>query len=234
LLLVPLHDDNPTARFALLTAALVAANALVFLFQSTLDDEAGMLFVLGFGMIPAVLFGDAELAPGIATAGGWSSVVTSMFLHGGIMHVAGNMLYLWTFGNNVEDAMGRVRFAAFYLATGFAAALSQALVDPASEIPMIGASGAVSGVLAAYLLLHPHAFVYSFAFFRLAWLPAYVVLGFWIVVQIANGLIADPGEGGVAWWAHIGGFVAGLVLLPFFRRRGVLLFAGRNRSGPWG
>jgi len=158
-LLVPLHDDNPTTRFAVLTAALVAANALVFLYQMTLDDRDGTLFVLGYGMIPAVLFGEAELAPGIATAGGWSSVVTSMFLHGGIMHVAGNMLYLWTFGNNVEDAMGRVRFAAFYLATGFAAALSQALVDPASEIPMIGASGAVSGVLAAYLLLQPHAFV---------------------------------------------------------------------------
>ena len=99
---------------------------------------------------------------------------------------------------------------------------------------MIGASGAVSGVLAAYLLLHPHASVYSFVFYRLAWVPAYFVLGFWIVVQLANGLLADAAAGGVAWWAHIGGFAAGLILLPIFKRRDVTLFAGRNRSGPWG
>ena len=234
MLLVPLHDDNPTRRFALLTAASVAINAAVFLYQLTLDERAGMFFVLGYGMIPAVLGGTGELPPYIDTPGPWLTVVSSMFLHGSLMHVAGNMLYLWTFGNNVEDSMGRVRFALFYLACGFAAALSQALVDFHSEIPMIGASGAVSGVLAAYLLLHPHAKVYSFAFFRLAWLPAYFVLGFWIVVQLANGLMEDADAGGVAWWAHIGGFAAGLVLLPFFKRRDVPLFAGRTRTGPWG
>ena len=234
MLLVPLHDDNPTRRFAALTAASVAINAAVFLYQLTLDERAGMSFVLGYGMIPAVLGGTAELPPHIDTLDPWLTVVSSMFLHGSLMHVAGNMLYLWTFGNNVEDSMGRARFALFYLACGFAAALSQALVDFRSEIPMIGASGAVSGVLAAYLLLHPHAKVYSFAFFRFAWLPAWTVLGFWIVVQLANGLMEDADAGGVAWWAHIGGFAAGLVLLPFFKRRDVPMFAGRTRMGPWG
>jgi membrane associated rhomboid family serine protease len=234
LLLVPLHDDNPTRRFAALTAASVAINAAVFLYQLTLDERAGMFFVLGYGMIPAVLGGTAELPPYIDTIDPWLTVVSSMFLHGSVMHMAGNMLYLWTFGNNVEDSMGRVRFALFYLACGFAAAFSQALVDFHSEIPMIGASGAVSGVLAGYLLLHPHAKVYSFAFFRLAWLPAWTVLGFWIVVQLANGLMEDADAGGVAWWAHIGGFAAGLVLLPFFKRRDVPMFAGRTRTGPWG
>lgn len=234
MLLVPLHDDNPTRRFAVLTAALVAVNALVFFYQLLLDERAGEAFVLGYGMIPAVLGGTAELTADIPTLDPWMTVVSSMFLHGSLMHMAGNMLYLWTFGNNVEDSMGRARFALFYLACGFAAALSQALVDFESQIPMIGASGAVSGVLAAYLLLHPHANVYSFAFFRFAWLRAYFVLGFWIVVQLANGLLADADAGGVAWWAHIGGFVAGLVLLPVFKRRDVPLFAGRNRTGPWG
>ncbi len=234
MLLVPLHDDNPTRRFAALTAAIVAMNAAVFFYQATLDENAGNAFVLGYGMIPAVLDGTAELPADIPTLAPWMTVVTSMFLHGGFMHVAGNMLYLWTFGNNVEDAMGRGRFALFYLACGFAAAFSQAFVDLSSEMPMIGASGAVSGVLAGYLLLHPHASVYSFAFYRFGWLPAYFVLGFWIVVQLANGLLADADAGGVAWWAHIGGFAAGLVLLPIFKRRDVPLFAGRNRSGPWG
>ena len=234
MLLVPLHDDNPTRRFALLTAAIVAANAAVFFYQASLDESAGIAFVLGYGMIPAVLDGTAELPEGIPTLAPWMTVISSMFLHGGFMHVAGNMLYLWTFGNNVEDSMGRGRFALFYLACGFAAAFSQAFVDFSSETPMIGASGAVSGVLAAYLLLHPHASVYSFAFYRLGWLPAYFVLGFWVVVQLANGFLADAEAGGVAWWAHIGGFAAGLVLLPIFKRRDVKLFSGRNRSGPWG
>jgi membrane associated rhomboid family serine protease len=234
MLLLPLHDDNPTRRFAFLTAALVAANVAVYIAQALMLEAAGTKFVLGYGMIPSVLFGTAELARDIETPGAFATLFTSMFLHGGFMHVAGNMLYLWTFGNNVEDAMGRVRFALFYAGCGLAAALSQAAVDPASEIPMIGASGAVSGVLGAYLLLHPHASVYSFVFFRLAWVPAYLVLGFWIVVQIANGMMADPAEGGVAWWAHIGGFAAGLVLAPLMKRRDVPLFAGRSRSGPWG
>jgi membrane associated rhomboid family serine protease len=233
-LLVPLKDDNPTRRFAVLTVAFVAANLAVYAYQFSLPPRASEMFVFRLGMIPAALIGGAELPAAFDPIPPWATLVTSMFLHGSVMHVAGNMLYLWTFGNNIEDAMGRLRFLAFYALCGLAAAFAQALVDPGSEIPMIGASGAVSGVLGAYLMLHPHAHVWSFAFFRFAWLPAWSVLGFWIVVQLANAWMAGPGAGGVAWWAHIGGFAAGMALIPLFKRRAVPLFAGRRRSGPWG
>jgi membrane associated rhomboid family serine protease len=233
-LLVPLKDDNPTRRFAALTAGFVTVNLAVFAYQATLSARAGEAFVLRLGMIPAVLFGTAELSPALDPVPAWATLFSSMFLHGSVMHVAGNMLYLWTFGNNIEDSMGRARYVAFYALCGLAAAFSQAFVDPGSQTPMIGASGAVSGVLGAYLVLHPHAKVWSFAFFRVAWLPAWSVLGFWIVVQLANAWLAGPDAGGVAWWAHIGGFAAGMALIPIFKRRDVALFEGRTRSGPWG
>jgi membrane associated rhomboid family serine protease len=150
---------------------------------------------------------------------------TSMFLHGGLFHIGGNMLYLWIFGNNVEDTLGHGRFLVFYLLSGVAAALAQTVINPGSRVPMIGASGAVSGVLGAYLLLFPYARVLTlitFGFFiRIVPIPAMLVLGFWIVVQAMNGLITfgTPDRGGVAWFAHIGGFVAGLGLLLVFRPR---------------
>jgi membrane associated rhomboid family serine protease len=152
-----------------------------------------------------------------------------MFLHGGWMHLIGNMLYLWIFGNNVEDAMGHVRFVIFYLLCGVAAVFAQALPDATSTIPMIGASGAISGVLGAYLLLYPRAHVLVAIplgfYMRTMYLPAMVVLGFWFVLQLINSALADPGQGGVAFGAHIGGFVAGMVLLPLFKHRNVRLFA---------
>jgi membrane associated rhomboid family serine protease len=154
------------------------------------------------------------------------TLFTSMFVHGGLFHVAGNMLYLWIFGNNVEDAMGRARFVLFYLLSGLGAAFSQVLAGPNSTIPMVGASGAVSGVLGAYLLLYPHARVLTLIilgwFWRVVEIPALVVLGFWIVVQVVNGLWTFSFQGGgVAWFAHIGGFAAGMLLLPFFKQRTV-------------
>lgn len=234
MILVPLKDDNPTRSFAVLTAIFVAINAAVFVHQATLAPAASEEFILRFGMIPAVLTGEAYIDEALAPPPAWTTVFSAMFLHGSLMHVAGNMLYLWTFGNNIEDSMGRFRFVVFYALCGLAAAFAQGAVDPSSTTPMIGASGAVSGVLGAYLLLHPHAQVWSFAFFRFAWLPAWAVLGFWIVVQFANAFLADPEQGGVAWWAHIGGFLAGMALIPIFKRRGVKLFEGRTRSGPWG
>lgn len=234
MLLVPLKDDNPTRKFAVVCAGLVAVNLAIYAYQFSLPPRAGQLFAFRLGMIPAVLLGDAELPAALDPVPAWATLFSSMFLHGSVMHVAGNMLYLWTFGNNVEDAMGRARYLVFYALCGLAAAFAQALVDPASEVPMIGASGAVSGVLGAYLMLHPRAHVWSFAFFRFAWLPAWGVLGFWIVVQIANAWLAGPDAGGVAWWAHIGGFAAGMALTPLIKRRHVPLFAGRTRSGPWG
>jgi membrane associated rhomboid family serine protease len=149
-----------------------------------------------------------------------------MFLHGGLFHIAGNMLYLWIFGNNVEDTLGHFRFLGFYLLAGVGAAVAQVVMSPESRIPMVGASGAISGVLGAYLFLFPHATVLTlitFGFFiRFVHIPAVIVLGFWIVVQVLNGLISVgrvSDEGGVAWFAHIGGFVAGIVLLFLFRPR---------------
>ncbi|MBI3452671.1 MAG: rhomboid family intramembrane serine protease [Rhodospirillales bacterium] len=232
--MIPLRDDNPTRRMPAATIALIAANLLVFAYQLTLSEEAGTRFALGLGMIPAVLFGNADLPPSLALVPAWFSVFTSMFLHGGLLHVAGNMLYLWVFGNNIEDAMGSGRFVAFYALCGVAAALTQGAISPTSEIPMIGASGAISGVLGAYLVLHPRAQVQTFVFIRLFWLPAMYVLGWWAVVQFANASLADPEDGGVAWFAHIGGFVAGLGLIVLFKRPEIGLWGGRTPSGPWG
>ena len=156
------------------------------------------------------------------------TVITSMFLHGSWMHLIGNMLYLWIFGNNVEDAMGHLRFVFFYLLSGSAAVLAQGLAAPASTIPMIGASGAISGVLGAYLLLYPHARVLVLIplgfYTRTMHLPAMLVLGFWFLLQLLSTALADPNQPGVAFGAHAGGFVAGMLLIPFFKRRGVRLF----------
>ncbi|MFQ5828224.1 MAG: rhomboid family intramembrane serine protease [Candidatus Methylomirabilia bacterium] len=228
--MLPLKDDIPTKFFPLVTVGLIAANILAFLYQLSLqatDDphalRAAQVFVLEFGVIPCRLTGScaapADFPHPVLT------IFTSMFLHGGLFHVFGNMLYLWIFGNNVEDTLGRGRFVAFYLLSGVAAALAQTAVGPSSHTPMVGASGAVSGVLAAYLVLYPRARILTlimFGFFiRLVRVPALVVLGFWIIVQTLNGVITfgSGDEGGVAWFAHIGGFVAGLGLLAVLRPR---------------
>ncbi|MFA7096292.1 MAG: rhomboid family intramembrane serine protease [Gammaproteobacteria bacterium] len=225
---IPLRDDTPTTRYPIVTVSLIVASSLAFLWTVSLPPHAQQAVIIGLGLIPARLLGGAELPADLALASPPMTVLSSMFLHGGWMHLIGNMLYLWIFGNNVEDAMGHVRFIVFYLLCGLAAALSQALPEPDSTIPMIGASGAVSGVLGAYLLLHPHARVLVLIpigfILRLIELPAMVVLGLWFGLQLISELFAAEGAG-VAFRAHIGGFVAGMILIPFFRRRGVRLFA---------
>jgi membrane associated rhomboid family serine protease len=229
---LPLSDDNPTRRAPIVTWAIIAGCVAVFLWQTSLGPRAGQAIVYALGMIPAVLFGSARLPPELRLVPAPLSVLTSMFLHGGWMHLLGNMLYLWIFGNNVEDSMGRGRFVVFYLLCGTAAALVQGLAAPGSEIPMIGASGAIGGVLGAYLMLHPRAnvrmlFILLF-FIRVISVPAAVVLGLWFVMQFISGATtptADDG-GGVAFWAHVGGFLTGAVLVPFFKRREVRLFEG--------
>jgi membrane associated rhomboid family serine protease len=237
---IPISDDNPAFRPPIVTVAIIAICVLVYLHDLTLSGREQEIRVLGFGMIPAVLFGSSELAPGIPTLNPWLTVFTSMFMHGGFMHLAGNMVYLWVFGNNIEDTMGHARFIVFYLLCGIAAAMSQALVDPDSVIPMVGASGAISGVLGAYLVLHPHARVKVLFFYGLVTtfeLPASAVLGWWIVVQVINLLMSDPSQGGVAWYAHIGGFLAGMALIFFFRQRVIQPVGwdrGGRRRGPWG
>ncbi len=223
----PLHDDNPTTINPFVTIGLIVICILVYLWQITLGEELGNMIVYSLGMIPAVLFDHSQLSTELYIVPAEVTVITSMFMHGGFMHLAGNMLYLWIFGNNVEDSMGHTRFILFYLICGAAAALSQALIEPSSAIPMIGASGAVSGILGAYLLLHPHAKVLVVVpiiiplTFRI---PAMFVLGIWFAMQLFSSTTVVSGEGGVAWWAHIGGFVTGMLLISVFKFKQVKLF----------
>lgn len=228
----PLHDDNPTRITPYVTYALLISCVAVFLWQVSLGRYVQNA-VFSLGMIPAVLFNIRELAPELAVVPSWATLFTSMFLHGGWMHLIGNMLYLYIFGNNVEDAMGHKRFIVFYLVCGVAAALTQAVPNPQSVVPMIGASGAISGVLGAYLLLYPHArvlivipiIIYPYTLR----VPAGIVLLMWFGGQILNSMAAGDQQGGVAFGAHIGGFIAGMLLIPFFKHKQVRLFAPARR-----
>ncbi|MGI9303191.1 MAG: rhomboid family intramembrane serine protease [Gammaproteobacteria bacterium] len=225
--MIPLHDDNPTDLTPLVTFTLIGLCVLVFMWQLTLGGD-GQHVAYSLGVIPAVLFHHGALTADLDVVPAWVTVFTSMFLHGGWMHLIGNMLYLWIFGNNVEDCMGRARFIVFYLLCGVAAVFAQALADTTSHVPMIGASGAISGVLGAYLLLHPHARILVAIplglFLHTARLPAAWVLVGWFVLQLVSSIMASNEGGGVAWGAHIGGFIAGVALIPLFRRKGVRLF----------
>ncbi|HEU4684275.1 MAG TPA: rhomboid family intramembrane serine protease [Nitrospira sp.] len=228
--MIPLHDDNPTEITPIVTVGIILVCALVFLYQASLPAEPGELFVFQYGAIPAVVFGHAELP--VVAVPPYATLLTSMFLHGGWMHLIGNMLYLWIFGNNIEDVMGHARFVLFYLLCGVLAALSHAVIDPSSTIPMVGASGAISGVLGAYILLFPRAHVLVLIpAFGTARVPAGIVLGMWFATQLLSGGMTVGTQGaGVAFFAHIGGFVAGMVLIGFFKRPEVPYFApGRPR-----
>ena len=231
--MIPLHDDNPTRITPYLTIIFLVVCVLVFAWQLSLGKQVQQA-VYSLGVIPATLFAGKSLPPELAVIPPWMTVVTSMFMHGGWMHLIGNMLYLWVFGNNVEDAMGHKRFILFYLSCGLLAALTQAVFNPDSEIPMIGASGAISGVLGAYVLLHPHARILVIIpigiLIYTPWIAAYWVLGFWFVLQLINSLFSASDMGGVAYGAHIGGFVAGMLLIPFFKYRHVPLFSPSRRE----
>jgi membrane associated rhomboid family serine protease len=230
--MLPLNDDNPIHSTPVATVTFIIACCMVFLYQSSLLSSRGELFIYQYGAIPAVLFGQAALPPEVMAIPAAATVLTSMFLHGSWMHLIGNMLYLWIFGNNIEDVMGSVKFVMFYLLCGAIASLSHALTDPISTVPMVGASGAISGVLGAYLLLFPHARVLLFApLIGTTYVPAGIVLGFWFVMQILSGGASLGSQGGgVAFFAHIGGFVAGMILIGFFKRPDVRYFAPARRS----
>ncbi len=221
---LPLKDDNPLNRigFQFVTVALIAACTVVWIVQMVGGERFDAELIFRLGMIPVTVLGELRREPDMVTVTPWLTVFTSMFLHGGFWHLLGNMLYLWIFGDNVEDAMGHWRFALFYLLCGAVAGLTHAAVEPASQIPTIGASGAVSGVLGAYFVLHPRRGVWMLIFFMPIRFPAWAVLGVWIGYQVINAL-ADAG-GGVAWYAHVGGFVAGALLVVPLRKRGVPLF----------
>jgi membrane associated rhomboid family serine protease len=225
----PLRDDNPTRITPIITWALIAINVMVFFYQLSLGPRASEIFAYRYGTIPAVIAGAKSLPGSVAAIPPAASLVTSMFLHGGWMHLIGNMWFLWVFGNNIEEAMGRVRFAAFYLLCGLLASMSHILSNTDSTLPSVGASGAIAGVLGAYAMIYPRARVWTLIFLvffvRLMYIPAGLVLGFWFVLQIINGTLAgSQSGGGVAFWAHVGGFVAGVLLVGLFKKRTVRFF----------
>ncbi len=230
--MIPLSDRNPTQTFPLVTLGVIALNVIAyFLFQhGTLSvgdpDTRDYLCNLGeFAAVPRE-YTDPDFELGACTgepASRWITPLTSMFMHGGLIHLGGNMLFLWVFGNNIEDAMGRVRFVLFYLLGGVAALALQVAVDPGSDVPTIGASGAVAAVLGGYILLYPRARVWTFVWIVVIPIPALVVLGFWFLQQLFFGYagFADPtgGDAGVAYFAHIGGFVFGLLTIRAWIKR---------------
>ncbi len=255
----PLKDNIPPRRFPVLTVALILANVAMFLFfQGAPLGFGGSSFdegrVIEYGAIPyevshpgeqciprgqALACGpeqQAERAVGQDLAPTWLTVLTSMFMHGGLLHIAGNMLFLWIFGNNIEDSMGRVRFLLFYLLGGVAALAAQTVYSPDAAVPTIGASGAVAAVLGGYALLYPRArvitVIFIIFFFQFIELPAMVVLGLWFLLQLFYGAAeaAQPvAGGGVAYWAHIGGFVFGLLLIKLFANRAKHDYLGPSR-----
>lgn len=219
--MIPLHDDNPTRTFPFVTVGLIVVNCVVFAGEVGLQRQGELEhFIRNYGLVPQRFFG-------LGAAQEWPTLVYAMFLHGGLLHLLSNMLYLWVFGNNIEDAVGHAKFLFFYLLCGAAAAAGQLAVDPRSPVPMIGASGAVSGVLGAYLALYPRARVLTLVPLGFLWLlevRAFFFLFYWFALQLINGLpvllLASARDGGgVAWWAHIGGFAAGWGLIFFFRKR---------------
>ena len=230
----PYRDENETLRTAIVTVIIITLNVLIWILVQGAGSTLPLArSVCNLGLIPGELTG--SLPPGTsfpigdglvcATDPGpqISHVVTSMFLHGSWMHLLGNMWFLWLFGNNIEDSMGRLRFLIFYPICGLVAAIGQVLTNPSSAIPMVGASGAISGVMGAYVVLYPHVRVFVLVFLGFfvtsIALPAWMMLGYWLLIQFVSGLAAFGGDvGGVAFWAHIGGFIAGMVLIKLFAR----------------
>ncbi len=214
--MIPLRDDNPTERLPIVTVGLIILNTAIFFYQLSLGYDSTR-FIFNYGAIPYLITNPGATPEGIHFPSELT-VFTSMFLHGGWMHLIGNMLYLWIFGNNIEDQLGHFKFILFYIACGVLAGLSHIITDPASKIPTVGASGAIAGVLGAYLIRFPRARVLVliwFGFFiRMVYIPAIIVLGFWFIIQLASGLptLGMTQSGGIAYFAHIGGFVAGIVL----------------------
>lgn len=233
--MIPIKDYNPTRNFPLITVLLMVINVLAFIQDRLTGHYEPMLVETARGMVQVRHFvggltAEFALVPArlaAEPASSWFQVFTSMFLHGNWLHIGSNMLFLWIFGNNIEDVLGKARFVVFYLCCGIAAAAAQFISAPQSTIPMIGASGAVAGVMGAYLVLYPHARILTllpiFFFFTFIEVPAYLMIGYWVLLQFisANWLDAGSAQGGIAYFAHIGGFLAGLILLFLFGGKGL-------------
>ena len=227
--MIPIRDINHTRRTPIVTWTLIGANVLVFLGSLSLVGPAGEALVMRFGVIPDVIVHGHWTVPRAdgGAVGSWVTPFTSMFLHGGWLHLGSNMLFLHVFGDNVEDALGRFRFLLFYTVCGVGAVVGQILVDPNSMVPMIGASGAISGVLAGYMTLFPHARIVTlvpiFIFIHFMEVPAWIFIVLWFALQLVQGYLSlgiiAEGSGGVAWFAHIGGFLAGLVFVRALYRK---------------
>lgn len=222
-MILPIKDDNPTRRAPVFTVSILLLNVGVFIYSLSLGSIGFDVFTLRMGLIPfEVTHGVDAISPTPIPL--YLTFLTAMFMHGGWMHLGGNMLYLWIFGNNVEDTLGRFRFLLFYVFCGVAAALGHVLSDPDSTIPMVGASGAIAGILGAYLARFPgarvHVFVFLLFFIQIVRVPALLVLGVWFVIQLVNAS-ADSGGvgGGVAWYAHVGGFIAGYLFMRRYAHR---------------
>ena len=227
--MLPIRDHNPSQQTPWITYALIAVNVAIFLSYWGLfsNPRAITLFFLDWGMVPVL----------VTEQGTWGTMLTSMFLHGSIMHLLGNMLFLWIFGDNLEEEMGHIRYLLFYLASGLGAGLAHYYTAPLSEVPTVGASGAIAGVMGGYLLLFPKAQVDILIFIvfiiKVIPVPAWLMLALWFAMQIFGGFGADPMTGGVAYWAHAGGFVVGAILtLPIFLRRGGARFWERTDGHP--
>lgn len=228
--MLPIRDHNPSEKVPFVTYALIVINVMVFLWgEVTLQTNMDLSrFYYDYAMIPA------GLRTGETSA---STLLTHMFLHGGWMHLLGNMLFLWIYGDNMEEELGHVGFLIFYLVCGLAAAILQFLPDPNSAVPMVGASGAIAGVMGGYLLLFPKAkvdiLIFFIVFIRILPIPAWIVLGLWFGLQFFNGVTVDSSQGGVAYWAHVGGFIAGFALtLPIWLRRGAARYWDRTEGHP--
>ena len=236
--MIPLKDDNPTYRTPIVTYSIVAICVIVFILEITSSSyNNGQLFY-SYGLIPAVFTGQATLPNEIAGLPTEITLISSMFMHGGFMHLIGNMLYMWIFADNIEDEIGPIRFLIFYLLAGMAAALTQVYLNTSSTIPMIGASGAIGGVLGAYIVNHPKAKVLvliPFGFFsQIIKIPALYVLGFWFVLQFINSSLSSSTGGGVAYGAHIGGFIFGVIAILFFNKKStVQKFSNNKPKNPW-
>lgn len=220
--MIPIADENPTRGLAYVNYALLVGIVLVFLWQLSLDEDSARVVMYALGLVPASLFGYIQIPPRIEMVAPELTVFTSMFLHGGLAHMFGNFLYLFIFGDNVEEAMGHWRYLCFYFICGIAAAMAQALPAATSTVPMVGASGAISGVLGAYLLLYPRSPVVvlvplGFVLHPVR-MPAFLPLALWFLLQLVQSLFSGDGAG-VAFRAHIGGFIAGLVITPLMARR---------------
>ena len=220
----PFKDDNPTKSKPIISYLIIAICCVIYLFQASLSQNEEFFLIKNYGATPVLLVNQ--------TVSYWYSSISSMFLHGGLMHLGGNLIYLWIFGDNVEDEFGKFKFIIFYTLCGIGAVIAQILFNAQSDVPMIGASGAIAGTLGAYIVLYSRAKIFVFAwvviFVKILKIAAFIVIGVWIGLQIMN--VFDQGSSGVAYSAHIGGFICGVILTPLFKRKNTKIFTLKDNK----